>query len=87
MRYFKVVSNGYISQIGVGAGGQEISKAEYDSIGFANNLMPHAKGFYYRLREDLTWEEHKMPVVDVLEEEEEITDQEAYNIIIGRNDL
>lgn len=81
MRYFKVINNGYISQIGIGVGGEEISKVEYDAILLASNNMPHAQGFAYRLREDLTWEQYKLPIVE--EAEEELTDQEAYNIIMG----
>ena len=64
MRFFKIVSNGYVVAIGTGIGGCEIGAAEYSSLLKIILKKPIAeRGFDYRLKEDLTWELYKLPAV------------------------
>lgn len=80
MNYYKQVESGYISSVGTGKGFIQIAEKEYKSILDAIRTCPTATdGFGYRLSEDLTWELYELPVV----EEEELTTEEAYNIIMG----
>ena len=82
MRYYKKTENGCIVMIGTGAGGVEISADEYVQIHETMFAKPETRdGFDYRLREDLTWEEFEIPMIDP--NDEEISDEEALNIIMG----
>ena len=77
-KYYKEVSNGYISSIGISENGYqpfiEIDLAEYTEIKQALSDIPDApEGFFYRVKEDLSYE---------LVAEEEPTDNitlEEYN--------
>lgn len=72
MRYYKIVDNGYLISIGTGAGGTEITKAEYNKLLEVIKNKPIAEsGNDYRLKEDLTWELYELPVIP--EEPEEAT--------------
>lgn len=65
---------------GVGTG--NITKSEYNEILSVIRNRPAAPdGYGYRLREDLTWELYELPAIE--EAEEELTNEEAYNIIMG----
>lgn len=82
LRYYKIVDGGYITQIGTGMGYLEISAEEYALIKeMTKNRPTPPEGYDYRLREDLTWEEYELPIVDPVEEE--ISDEEALAIILG----
>ena len=82
MRYYKITESGYVVEVGIGFDGVEISKTEYDKLFSAIIAPPQAKeGYGYRLREDLTWEEYQLPIIDPVEEE--ISDEEALAIILG----
>ena len=81
MRYYKQIQDGYIICIGMGSGGEELTKEECDS------LLKHIKarpipedGYDYRLKEDLSWELYELPPVD---DDVEISDSEALGIILG----
>ena len=61
MRYYKTLTDGYISTIGTGLGGTEITEAEYNEIKSAINNMPQAEnGYWYRLTDGLTWEKYEI---------------------------
>ena len=81
-RHNKQVKDGYIIAIGTGDGGEEITIEEYTALFIIIHLeKPTAKeGFDFRLREDLTWEEYELPQI---EPSDEISDEEALNIILG----
>lgn len=82
MRCYKIVESGYIPGIGTGAGGIEITAEEYNEImAIIRNRPTPPEGYDYRLREDLTWEEYQLPIIDPAEEE--ISDSEALAIILG----
>lgn len=82
MRYYKIIQNGYVPVIGIGSGGIEITTEEYYSLlELIQNRPIATNGYDYRLKEDLTWEEYELPVIDV--DEEEIGDSEALDIILG----
>lgn len=82
MRYYKNVSNGYIRAIGTGYGGVEITEEEYNELlAIIHNAPITTDGYGYRLREDMTWEMYELPIIE--EEDEEITDTEALDIIVG----
>ena len=83
MRYNKQTSNNYVIAIGTGAGGTEITKAEYDEIMAIIQNRPAAEGKGYRLKTDLTWEEYDLPPEPEPSDEDELSDAEALNVIMG----
>lgn len=82
MRYYKQILDDYILAIGKGYGGDEISEAEYNEIMSVIRSCPNEAGKGYRLRTDLTWEEHDLPPV-VVSDDDELSAEEALNILLG----
>ncbi len=82
MRYYADYESGVLVGIGTGkAGGVEITAEEYEHILSVIRSRPTPpKGYDYRLKEDLTWELYERPIVEV---DDEISDEEALNIILG----
>lgn len=79
MRHYKVIDNGYVTMLGTGYGGVEITAEEYSAIKEVIKSMPPAPdGYGYRLKADLTWELYELPVA-----EEDLTAEEALSIILG----
>ena len=57
MRCYKEAADGYISGIGTGPGGTEITQEEYNRILAAIHARPEPpEGYDYRLTEALEWE-------------------------------
>ena len=83
MRYNKQTSNNYILAIGTGYGGTEITEAEYNEIMAIIQNHPTAEGKGYRLKADLTWEEYDLPPVPEPSDDDEISNDEAINILLG----
>ena len=83
MRYFKSLSDGYIYAIGTGHAGTEITEAEYNEIMTIIQNRPIAEGKGYRLKADLTWDEYDLPPVPEPSDEDEISTDEALNILLG----
>ena len=83
MRYNKQTSNNYILAIGTGYGGTEITEAEYNEIMAIIQNRPTAEGKGYRLKADLTWEEYDLPPVPGPSDDDEISTDEALNILLG----
>lgn len=83
MRYFKSLSDGYIYAIGTGPAGTEITEAEYNEIMAIIQNRPTADGNGYRLKADLTWDEYDLPPVPESSDEDEISTDEALNILLG----
>ena len=83
MRYNKQTSNNYILAIGTGYGGTEITEAEYNEIMAIIQNCPTAVGKGYRLKADLTWEEYDLPPEPEPSDEDEISTDEALNILLG----
>ena len=80
MHYYKQISDGYILAVGTGAGGEEITKAEYDQIlAVIRAKPPRTDTEDYRLREDLTWESFSVEPLP----EPELDDSEALEILLG----
>lgn len=77
MRYYKIISNGYLDVIGTGGSEKSsstITVGEYESIrAFIATRPTPASGYGYRLTGELTWELYALPV----EEDPEVTDGEA----------
>ena len=83
MRYNKQTFNNYILAIGTGYGGTEITEAEYNEIMAIIQNHPIAEGKGYRLKADLTWEEYDLPPVPKPADDDEISTDEALNILLG----
>lgn len=80
MRYYKLIENGYLTAIGTGVGGIEITEEEYNSILVHIRSCPEApSGYGCRLKEDLTWEIYELPIV----EETDISSDELMTMIEG----
>lgn len=81
MRHYKLIDGGYILAIGEGNGGEEITRAEYETILAAIHALPEAPaGKGYRLKTDLTAEAYDLPAEPT---ETDISDSEALSIILG----
>lgn len=84
MRYFvQYGKKNHIIAIGTGAGGTEITKVEYDEIMAIIQNRPAAEGKGYRLKSDLTWEAYDLPPEPEPSDEDELSDAEALNVILG----
>ena len=83
VRYYKQTSDNYIIAIGTGAGGTEITKVEYDEIMAIIQKRPSADGKGYRLKADLTWEAYDLPPEPEPSDEDELSDTQALNILLG----
>ena len=83
MKYNKQVSNTYLAAIGTGPGGVEITEDEYNAIMDVIRNRPAAEGKGYRLKADLTWEEYDLPPVPEPSDDDEISTDEALNILLG----
>lgn len=83
MKYYKTIETGYITIIGTGAGGTEITAAEYNEILAVIRNRPHADGKGYRLKTDLTWEAYGLPPEPEPSDTDEVSDAEALNVITG----
>lgn len=83
MKYFKRASDDYITAIGTGPGGTEITETEYNEILTIIRNRPQAEGKGYRLKTDLTWEEYDLPPAPEPSDEDEITNEEALEILLG----
>lgn len=77
------MSGAYIITIGVGLDGTEIAEDEYNEILSTIQNRPQAEGKGYKLKTDLTWEEYNMPSIPKPSDEDELSDTEALNIILG----
>lgn len=81
MRYFKRIDSNYITMIGMGDGGVEITKTEYDTIlSVIRNKPEETAVMGYRLKTDLTWESSAK---EKPEEESEPTSDEILDILLG----
>lgn len=81
MRYYKTIDNGFITVIGTGAGGTEITEAEYNEIlAVIQSKPPRTETTDYRLREDLTWEEYEVEPPDP---DPDVDDAEAFQYLFG----
>ena len=83
MRYFKIIKNNSLIAIGTGPGGVEITEAEYNAIMDVIRNRPDAEGKGYRLKTDLTWEAYDLPPEPEPSDEDELSDAEALNILLG----
>ena len=83
MRYYKNISDNYILAIGTGCGNDEISEQEYNEIMSVIRSCPNEEGKGYRLKTDLTWEEYDLPPGPEPSDEDEISADEALDILLG----
>ena len=83
MRYYKQTANNCILAIGTGSGGTEITETEYNDIMAIIQSCPNVEGKGYRLKTDLTWEEYDLPPEPEPSDEDELSDTQALNILLG----
>lgn len=83
MRHYKQVSGEDILAVGMGTGYTEITEAEYSEILAVIRNRPAAEGKGYRLKTDLTWEAYDLPPAPEPSDADELTDEEALNMILG----
>ena len=79
----KIVNNGYI--IGLSEiTGEDISATEKENILTAIESRPTPQaGHSYRLKTDLTWEAYDLPPEPEPSDEDELSDTQALNILLG----
>ena len=62
MRYYKLIEGEYLTAIGTGEGGIEITGTEYNEVSEHLTRRPTAAaGYDYRLKTDLSWELYELP--------------------------
>ena len=83
MRYYKQIIDNYLTAIGTGPGNIEITEAEYNQIISIIQNRPQSEGKGYRLKTNLTWEEYDLPLELEPSDEDEISAEEALDIILG----
>lgn len=83
MRYYKQITDNYLTAIGTGPGNTEITESEYNQILSIIQSRPQAEGKGYKLKADLTWEEYDLPPEPEPSDDDEISDDEALSIITG----
>ena len=83
MRYYKQIIDNYLTAIGTGPGNIEITEAEYNQIISIIQNRPQSGGKGYRLKTDLTWEAYDLPPEPEPSDEDELSDAEALNILLG----
>lgn len=81
--YVQYNDSGALLAIGTGPGGVEITEDEYNAIMDVIRNRPAAEGKGYRLKADLTWEEYDLPPEPELSDDDEISTDEALNILLG----
>ncbi len=60
MRYYMIAEDGYITGIGTGGGGEELTETEYNAIlTTIRNKPTESETVGYRLKTDLTWEQYE----------------------------
>ena len=75
MKYYKRIDGGYIALVGINCGGEEITAQEYNKImQIIRNKPEAAKGYDYKLKENLEWESFELPIV----EEDETATEDDY---------
>lgn len=81
MKYYELNVNGYIISVGDSQCGTEITAERYAAVIDALRIKPpRTETTDYRLRVDLTWEEHP---VDPPDPDSEIDDTELLDILMG----
>ena len=81
MRYYKIVSGGYLVVVGTNIGGEEITTEEYQTtLDIIRSRPTPPAGFDYRLKTDLTWEQYELPAADP---DPDLTAEEALEILTG----
>jgi len=64
VRFYKIITGGYITAIGTGTGGEEITEQEYNEILNVIRNKPQATATTdYMLKENLTWEAYTLEPV------------------------
>lgn len=83
MRYYKIVSDGYIMSFGIGIGGTEITESEYNEImTVIHNAPTETDTTGYMLKADLTWEAYEKEPVEV----DDATAEELLSILTGESE-
>ena len=78
--FYKITESDYITAIGKGDSGEEITKAEYNEIlSVIRNKPPRTATTDYRLKTNLTWESYEIEPTP----EPDPTPEEALSILLG----
>lgn len=84
MRYYKQLSGDYVIAAGAGPGGAEISETEYnDILAIIRSCPTPPDGKGYRLKTNLAWEEYDLPPEPEPSDEDELSEAEALDILLG----
>lgn len=83
MKYYKQIEDNYIISININGGGDEVNVDEYYNILSTIRNRPQIEGKGYKLKTDLTWEEYDLPSTPEPSDEDELSDTEALNIVLG----
>ena len=85
MNAYIISENGYVKRVEASncGSGQKITEAEYNEILEIIQNRPIADGKGYRLKTDLTWEEYDLPPEPEPSDEDELSDTQALNILLG----
>ncbi|MBR4549410.1 MAG: hypothetical protein IKO83_05785 [Oscillospiraceae bacterium] len=81
MKFYRIISDGYILAVGTDIGGMEITAAKYDEILTVIAAKPaRTETTDYRLKEDLTWEPYEVEPPDP---DPELDGGDVLDILLG----
>lgn len=84
MRHYKQIFGDYVLAIGSGSGNVEITETEYnDILDIIRSCPTPPDGKGYRLKTDLTWEEYDLPPEPAPSDEDELSEAETLDILLG----
>lgn len=84
MRYYKNIDGDYLQSVSIGTGQFEITHEEFENLLSIIRAKPTDVGRkIWRLSINLTWEAYDLPPEPEPSEEDEISNDEALNILLG----
>lgn len=84
MRYYKNIDGDYLQSVSIGTGQLEITQEEFENLLSIIRAKPTDVGRkIWRLSINLTWEAYDLPPEPEPSDEDEISTDEALNILLG----
>lgn len=84
MKYYKNIDEDYLQSVSIGTGQIEVTQEEFENLLSIIRTKPMDIGRkIWRLSVNLTWEPHELPPEPEPSDEDEISTDEALNILLG----
>lgn len=84
MKYYKNIDEDYLQSVSIGTGQIEVTQEEFENLLSVIRAKPMDIGRkIWRLSVNLTWELHELPPEPEPSDNDELTDAEALDILLG----